>query len=272
MRTNLKSYLGRRVKVIINHQLGTHDIQEHNIWYPVNYGHIADAREDGVKPEVYLLGIYEPVSEASGIVIGLVLRIDGNEDKLVVAPEGRSYTVEQVQAMVAFQERFFTSRVVVSDNFEDNLTKKSHFKLLAAVHLFLIRDGQILLSRRFNTGYEDGKYSVIAGHLDGNEEVKAATIREAQEEASIQIAPEDLEIVGVMHRRSNHEFVDFFLLATRWSGEIVNTEPHKCDELTWFGLDFLPINILPYVRKALEIYRQGQQGIWFASLGWNYQN
>jgi len=30
------------------------------------------------------------------------------------------------------------------------------FKLVSAVHIFLIRDGKVLLLRRFNTGYEDG--------------------------------------------------------------------------------------------------------------------
>jgi hypothetical protein len=31
------------------------------------------------------------------------------------------------------------------------------FKVVVAVHLFLIRDGQVLLPWRFNTGYEDGQ-------------------------------------------------------------------------------------------------------------------
>jgi hypothetical protein len=34
---------------------------------------------------------------------------------------------------------------------------RDRFKVVAAVHLFLIRDGQVLLLRRFNTGYEDGQ-------------------------------------------------------------------------------------------------------------------
>ena len=70
-----------------------------------------------------------------------------------------------------------------------------------AVHLFLIEDNKILLLRRFNTGYEDGNYSVVAGHIDGGEDVYTAMIREAKEEAGITIEPKNLEAVQVMHRK-----------------------------------------------------------------------
>jgi len=140
------------------------------------------------------------------------------------------------------------------------------FKLLSAVHLFLIRDGEVLLLRRFNTGYEDGKYSVVAGHLDGDEEIIAAMIREAREEVGIEISPQDLQVVGVMHRKSNDERIDFFLTATSWSGEITNREPNRCDQLAWFDVDGLPENVIPYVRRALDNYRRG---IWFDSFGWS---
>jgi 8-oxo-dGTP diphosphatase len=139
------------------------------------------------------------------------------------------------------------------------------FRSVIAVHLFLRRDDEVLLSRRFNTGYADGQYSVIAGHLKGGEEIKAAMIREAREEAGIEIARDDLEIVGVMHRLSNDERIDFFLAASAWNGKICNREPEKCDELTWFPLEALPENTVPYVRRAIENYRQAQ---WFDSYGW----
>ena len=71
---------------------------------------------------------------------------------------------------------------------------------------------------------------MIAGHIDGNEEVKAAAIREAREEAGIEIRPSDIEVVGVMHRRAGDERVSFFLAASKWSGDIVNAEPDKCDD------------------------------------------
>lgn len=140
------------------------------------------------------------------------------------------------------------------------------FRLVSAVHLFLIRDGQVLLLRRRNTGYEDGNYSVIAGHLNGGEKVKTAAIREAREEAGIEIAPQDIAVVGVMHRRSDDERVDFFLTASSWSGEIVNNEPGKCDDLSWFEFDGLPENVIPYVRRGFENYRRER---WFESFGWS---
>ena len=112
----------------------------------------------------------------------------------------------------------------------------------------------MLLLRRFHTGYEDGNYSVSAGHIDGGESVKSAAIREAEEECSIRIAPEDLQVIGVMHRRSRDERIDFFLMTSRWEGAIANAEPDKCDDLRWYPLSQLPDNVIPYVKYALENY------------------
>lgn len=144
--------------------------------------------------------------------------------------------------------------------------KQPRFSLIAAVHLFLLRDQQVLLLRRYQTGYEDGNYSVIAGHLEGGEEIKAAMAREAWEETGIILMPDDLAVVGVMHRCTDEKRVDFFLTASQWSGELANREPEKCDDLRWYWRDALPDNIVPYVRQALENVWRGQ---WFDSYGWH---
>ncbi|HEX5503811.1 MAG TPA: NUDIX domain-containing protein [Thermomicrobiales bacterium] len=142
------------------------------------------------------------------------------------------------------------------------------FAVPVTAHLILVQGDRVLLSRRCNTGYADGLYSVVAGHLDGGEEVVVAAIREAREEAGIVIAPADLAVVGVMHRLEGDERVDFFLAASRWAGEAVNAEPHKCAELAWHPLDRLPEDIVPYVRLALDRYRRAPGRLWFESLGW----
>lgn len=138
--------------------------------------------------------------------------------------------------------------------------------MVVAVHLFLLPDAQILLLRRRNTGYYDGSYSIVAGHVEADEAIETAMIREAREEAGIAIAPGDLRVAGVMHRRSAGGCIDFFLAATSWSGVIENKEPDKCDELAWFGADVLPENSIPYVRRPFEIYQRGE---WFSGFGWD---
>jgi 8-oxo-dGTP diphosphatase len=126
-----------------------------------------------------------------------------------------------------------------------------------AVHIFLARGNDVLLLRRCNTGYEDGNFSVPAGHLDGNETVIEAGIREAQEEIGVLIAPDELHIVQVMHRFAEEERIDYFLTANRWSGQLANMEPEKCDLLEWFPDDGLPENTIPYIAYGIRCWRQG---------------
>jgi len=128
-------------------------------------------------------------------------------------------------------------------------------KFPVTVHLLFFRDDQVLLLRRFNTGYADGQYSVPAGHLDGGETVMAAAAREAQEEVGIRLEAGDMTFSTVMHRMEGdieEERVDFFVHVRRWQGEPFNAEPDKCDDLCWMDVNRLPVNMVPYVRRALE--------------------
>lgn len=145
--------------------------------------------------------------------------------------------------------------------------KLERFKMPVAVHLFLIKGDKVLLLKRYNTGYEDGNYSVVAGHVDGNEDFVAAMIREAREEAGIEIDYSDMTPVQIMHRRSaDEERIDYFLAARKWDGEITNMEPHKCEELRWFDISDLPVNMVPYVRYGIEKFKEG--GV-FTLFGWD---
>ena len=144
---------------------------------------------------------------------------------------------------------------------------RSHFPV--AVHLFFMNHQQVLLLRRFNTRYQDGHYSVVAGHVDAGETVSKAAIREASEEVGVNLEPQEIEVVHVMNRKSEDERIDFFLAVKRWAGVIRNKEPHQCDDLSWFPLISLPTNIIPYVRSALECY---QNGILFSEFGWETGN
>lgn len=141
----------------------------------------------------------------------------------------------------------------------------SRAKFPVTVHLFFFKDDQILLLRRFNTGYRDGEYSVPAGHLDGDETVVAAAAREAEEEIGVRIEADDILFSSVMHRYEGDERVDFFVRVRKWDGEPFNAEPHKCDDLRWVDAKALPENTVPYVRKAIQNH---WSGIAFDEFGW----
>ncbi len=131
-------------------------------------------------------------------------------------------------------------------------TPKNRFKLIPAVHLFLMRNNKILFGLRKNTGYEDGKFHLIAGHADGAETLRHAMTREAKEEIGITIKEKDLIFTHVMHRITNDERLDFFFICKKWSGQPENMEPEKCEKLEWFSKNKLPKNIIPYVKTAIK--------------------
>lgn len=99
------------------------------------------------------------------------------------------------------------------------------FKLIASVYMLFRNGDKILLLRRANTGYEDGKYGLVAGHVDGDELLTKAAAREAKEEAGVDIEPENFVLKTVMHRRQEDERIDFFFEVQEWE---------------WFAWDELP--------------------------------
>jgi 8-oxo-dGTP diphosphatase len=138
-------------------------------------------------------------------------------------------------------------------------------KLPVVAHTFLLRSGSVLLQRRSNTGFEDGNYGPVGGHLEGGESVRQTAIRECREEIGVEIDPADLTVVGVAHYNSpTGEGIDFFLSATRWTGEPFPRA--ECDDLRWCPLDALPGNTIPFVCRAIERHLQGGQ--WFDEIGW----
>ena len=145
------------------------------------------------------------------------------------------------------------------------MLEKRH-KVGATAHLFLIRNGKILLQRRFNTGFEDGKYSVIAGHINGGETFREAMVREAREEAGIELSIKDLEVVHLLHRKVSVEKVDTFITAKKWVGDPRITEQDKADDLRWFDLHALPENMVDYIRVVLQRIQQKQ---FYSEYGWS---
>lgn len=136
--------------------------------------------------------------------------------------------------------------------------------LVVDLHVILRSGSRVLMGIRKNTGFCDGMYHLPAGHLEDGETISAGAAREAKEELGIDIQPADLDLVHVMQHRTGR--LALFFDARRWSGEVTNAEPDKCELLAWFPDDQLPENSVPYARIALELIRNGKNTGFF---GWD---
>jgi inorganic pyrophosphatase len=104
--------LGKCVRVIVDRPLGTYHPKYKDIYYSINYGYVEGIiAADGEEQDAYILGVNEPIKEFDGKVIAIIHRFDDIEEKWVVAPEGSSFTKDDIMQQVEFQERFFKSEI-----------------------------------------------------------------------------------------------------------------------------------------------------------------
>ena len=107
-----KSFLNQIVKVIIDRQLGS----LHPKWkfkYPVNYGYLPEVFvPDGEELDVYLLKITQPLEEFTGRVVAIIHRLNDDDDKLIIIPDGETITDQEIENLTNFQEQFFKHTIV----------------------------------------------------------------------------------------------------------------------------------------------------------------
>lgn len=116
MKPDLTAYLGRHVLVTVDRPAGSRHPRHPDLVYPMNYGFLPGTISgDGMAIDVYVLGIDAPVDLIECVVIAVAVRADDAEDKLVAAPTGHSYSAAQIAEAVQFQERYFDSRIVLSE-------------------------------------------------------------------------------------------------------------------------------------------------------------
>ena len=130
------------------------------------------------------------------------------------------------------------------------------YKSKIAVNLILTKENQILLARRFQTGWQDGNYGLPSGHLETDETLIEALLRETKEEIGINLDQKDVKFIHVSHSKFSN-YTHFFFTASKWTGEPSNQEPNKCDDVKWFPTENLPKNIIPLIKEAIIQYQKG---------------
>ena len=119
-----------------------------------------------------------------------------------------------------------------------------------AVFGLLEREGRYLLTKRKNTGYMPGMYSLPAGKVEPGESLTGAAIREIKEEAGVDVPVRALKLVHTAQHVPDSYIYAFFSVAN-WEGEPYNAEPDKSDDVSWHDKENLPVNIVPLIRSVL---------------------
>ena len=106
--------LNRTVTVTVDRPLGSYHPRKKDLYYPINYGYVKGVMApDGSEQDAYILGVDVPVETFTGKIIAIIHRCDDVEDKWVVAPEGMTFTQEQVREMTYFVEQFFQTEIIM---------------------------------------------------------------------------------------------------------------------------------------------------------------
>lgn len=137
-----------------------------------------------------------------------------------------------------------------------------HFKSYAAVLPVILREREggeeVLLLRRANTGYMDGRWDFSgSGHVEEGETATQAVCREVLEETGLTVRPEDAAFLHLSHRVKEPTYYDLYFEIRRWVGEPAIQEPEKCSAMGWFSVDALPQDMIPNRRRTFLLARAG---------------
>ena len=107
-----KDYLGKIVSVLMDRPLGSKH-PKHGFTYPVNYGYVPGTLSgDGEELDAYVLGVQTPLNRFEGKCIAVIHRTNDNDDKLIVVPKGVTFSDEDIERAIHFQEQWFQHVII----------------------------------------------------------------------------------------------------------------------------------------------------------------
>lgn len=105
-------FIGKNVSVRIDRPLNSKH-PKHGFVYEANYGYVPNTVSgDGEELDAYVLGVNKPVQEFTGKCIAVIHRTNDDDDKLIIVPEDKNLTDEEIRQFTNFQEQFFESEII----------------------------------------------------------------------------------------------------------------------------------------------------------------
>ena len=104
--------LGRTVTVTVDRPYGSLHPHYPDTEYPCNYGYVEEVLAgDGEFQDAYIIGVYEPVEQFTGVVTAIIYRRNDSESKWVVTKDGTCSKQEVIDA-VGELEQYFDTRII----------------------------------------------------------------------------------------------------------------------------------------------------------------
>lgn len=142
-----------------------------------------------------------------------------------------------------------------------------------ATLVYPVRNSQVLLAKKVKRIGVD-KWNGWGGMVKLDEAIRAAAVRELEEESGLKAEPNDLEFIGLLNFTNNGENGDRVLVRVyafrlfKWGGKLES----KKDEMknpTWFPIDELPSDkeFMPADPYFLPFLLRGERKIVWAEYG-----
>ena len=111
-----RDVIGTRVAGTVDRPIGSIHPTHKDMVYPINYGYVDGLLGgDGEEQDVYILGPDKPMKTFEGTVIGVYHRLNDNEDKWIVSPDGKAVSRETILTSIAFQEQYYMGELYLPD-------------------------------------------------------------------------------------------------------------------------------------------------------------
>lgn len=110
-------YLNKVLEIKVDRPMGSKH-PKHGFIYPVNYGYVPNTISgDGEELDAYVLGVYEPLDTFTGKCIAIIHRTNDNDDKLIIVPENKIFTNNEINVLTDFQEQYFENIILRPSNY-----------------------------------------------------------------------------------------------------------------------------------------------------------
>ncbi|MHB1087086.1 MAG: inorganic diphosphatase [Minisyncoccota bacterium] len=108
-----RNFLGKKVQLEFDQPAGSSYAPHKIDSYPINYGYVPGvAAPDGDDLDAYLLNVIKPLQKGEGICIAIIHRLEDDDDKLVVTPNGEHLSDEEIVKQTSFQEHLYKSVII----------------------------------------------------------------------------------------------------------------------------------------------------------------